>query len=61
MASNYNIRKEFLGESSAFKNQGMFNPALDEPTYLTFKLDFFSDEMLTDQSFLYDSILQGLF
>ncbi len=61
MASNYNIRKEFLGESSAFRNQGMFNPALDEPTYLTFKLDFFSDEMLTEQSFLYDSIPQGLF
>ena len=61
MASNYNIRKEFLGEGSAFKNQGIFNPSLDEPTYLTFKLDFFSDEMLTDQSFLYDSIPQGLF
>lgn len=56
----YNIRKEFLGENSGFRN-GQFNPALDEPTYLTFKLDFFSDEVKTNLSFLYDSLPQALF
>ena len=56
----YNIRKEFLGENSGFR-YGQFNPALDEPTYLTFKLDFFSDEVNTNLSFLYDSLPQALF
>ena len=57
----YNIRKEFLGASTAYRSQGQFNPALDEPTYLTFRLDFFSDEMKTDKSFLYDALPQALF
>ena len=61
MHTNYNIRKEFLGATSAYKDQGVFNPALDEPTYLTFKLDFFSDGLTTEYSHLYDSIPQGLF
>lgn len=59
--STYNIRKEFLGESRSFREQTMFNPALDEPTYLTFKVDFFSEEYNTDLSYLYDTLPQALF
>jgi hypothetical protein len=61
MSSNFNIRKEFLGTSTAWRDQGVFNPALDEPTYLTFRVKFFSDEWYTDNSYFYDTIPQALF
>ena len=61
MASNFNIRKEFLGTSTAWRDQGVFNTALDEPTYLTFRVKFFSDEWYTDNSYFYDTIPQALF
>ena len=54
----YNIRKGFLDRNSLFSTQ--FSSDFDEPTYLTFKLNFYSDERLTDEM-TYDTLPQALF
>ena len=54
----YNIRKGFLDRDSLFSTQ--FSSDFDEPTYLSFKLNFYSDERLTDEM-TYDTLPQALF
>ena len=54
----YNIRKGFLDKDSIFSTQ--FSSDFDEPTYLSFKLNFYSDERLTDEM-TYDTLPQALF
>ena len=54
----YNIRKGFLDRNSLFSTQ--FSSDFDEPTYLSFKLNFYSDERLTDEM-TYDTLPQALF
>ena len=54
----YNIRKGFLDRDSLFSTQ--FSSDFDEPTYLSFKLNFYSDEKLTDEM-TYDTLPQALF
>ena len=54
----YNIRKGFLDRDSLFSTQ--FSSDYDEPTYLSFKLNFYSDERLTNEM-TYDTLPQALF
>jgi len=56
--TTFNIRKGFLYKDPLPSD--LFNQKYDEPTYLTFKLDFYSDEGVTD-NLLYDSLPQALF
>ena len=54
----YNIRKGFLDRDSIFSTQ--LRSDFDEPTYLSFTLNFYSDERLTDEM-TYDTLPQALF
>ena len=58
LTGNYNIRKGFLGKIPI--PHGEFDSKYDQPTYLTFKLRFHSDENLTDNT-TYDVLPQSLF
>lgn len=58
LSSNYNVRKGYLRQSEI--SSSSFNQSYDEPTYLTFKLDFYSSEATTDNT-LYDYMPQALF
>lgn len=57
--TTYNIRKGFIGKEPIL-TASEFSDRYDEPTYLTFKLDFYSDERLVENT-LYDSLPQALF